>query len=102
MMENYVVVSKTARNTSRWSAAKCYPKSGTTRLKIYELIVSRGMNGMTDQEIQDTLHLSGDTVRPSRIKLLRDGFIIDTGETRINRNGNPCVVWRAIDTGMLI
>jgi transcription initiation factor IIE alpha subunit len=101
MMENYVIVSKTARNTSRWSAAKAYPKSGTKRLKVYELIVSRGMNGMTDQEIQNTLHLSGDTVRPSRIKLLRDGLIIDSGETRKNSNDNPCVVWRAIDTGMM-
>jgi hypothetical protein len=100
-MENYVIVSKTARNTSRWSAAKAYPKSGTTRLKVYELIFSRGLAGMTDQEIQTTLHLSGDTVRPSRIKLLRDGLIIDSGETRNNSNGNPCVVWRAIDTGMM-
>jgi hypothetical protein len=51
--------------------------------------------------MQKALHMSGDTQRPSRVKLLRDGLIIDSGTTRINSNGNPATVWRAIDTGMM-
>jgi len=101
-MENHVYVAHNARETSRWSAQRAYPKSGSRRLAVYEYIVRQGFRGATDNEIQESLRMSGDSQRPSRVKLLRDALIIDSGERRINSNGNPAIVWRAIDTGMLI
>jgi hypothetical protein len=101
MMENKVIIAKNGRQTSRAAAERVYPKSGTMRLFVYEHIIRQGLRGATDQEIQNTLHLSGDTVRPSRITLLKDGMIIDSGTTRKNANGNECIVWRAVDEGMM-
>jgi hypothetical protein len=101
MMENKVIVATKARETSRIAAERVYPKSGSIRLSVYEYLIRQGLRGATDQEMQSNLNLSGDTIRPTRITLLKDGFIIDSGETRNNTNGNPCVVWRAIDTGMM-
>jgi hypothetical protein len=102
MMDNKVIIAKDARNTSRIAAERIYPKSGSIRLTVYEYLIRQGLRGATDQEMQSALMMSGDTVRPSRITLLRDGLIIDSGETRLNANGNPCTVWRAIETGMMI
>jgi hypothetical protein len=101
MMENKVIVATKARETSRIAAERIYPKSGSIRLSVYEYLIRQGLRGATDQEMQSNLNLSGDTIRPTRMTLLKDGFIIDSGETRNNANGNPCVVWRAIDTGMM-
>jgi len=100
-MENKVIVANRARETSRIAAERVYPKSGSIRLSVYEYLIRQGLRGATDQEMQSNLNLSGDTIRPTRMTLLKDGFIIDSGETRNNTNGNPCVVWRAIDTGMM-
>ena len=101
LMENKVIVATKARETSRIAAERVYPKSGSIRLSVYEYLIRQGLRGATDQEMQSNLNLSGDTIRPTRMTLLKDGFIIDSGETRNNTNGNPCVVWRAIDTGMM-
>ena len=101
MMENHVYIAKDARGTSRWAANRVMPKTGSIRLSVYEYLIRQGLRGATDKEMQEALHMSGDTQRPSRIKLFRDGLIIDSGTTRINSNGNPATVWRAIDTGMM-
>ena len=101
MMENKVIIATKARETSRIAAERIYPKTGSIRLSVYEYLIRQGLRGATDQEMQSNLNLSGDTIRPTRMTLLKDGFIIDSGETRNNLNGNPCVVWRAIDTGMM-
>ena len=101
MMENKVIIATKAKETSRIAAERIYPKSGSIRLSVYEYLIRQGLRGATDQEMQSNLNLSGDTIRPTRMTLLKDGFIIDSGETRNNLNGNPCVVWRAIDTGMM-
>lgn len=101
MMQNHVYVAKNARGTSRSAANRVMPKTGSIRLSVYEYIVRRGLDGATDKEMQDALHMSGDTQRPARVKLLRDALIIDSGTIRINSNGNPATVWRAIDTGMM-
>jgi hypothetical protein len=101
MMENKVIIATKARETSRLAAERVYPKSGSIRLSVYEYLIRQGLRGATDQEMQSNLNLLGDTIRPTRMTLLKDGFIIDSGETRNNTNGNPCVVWRAIDTGMM-
>ena len=101
MMENKVIIATKARETSRIAAERVYPKSGSIRLSVYEYLIRQGLRGATDQEMQSNLNLSGDTIRPTRMTLLKDGYIIDSGKTRNNLNGNPCVVWRAIDTGMM-
>lgn len=96
-MHNEVIVARYAQGTSIAAAIKHYPKSGSTRLKILEFIIGKGFNGATDQEIEYTLHMDGNTVRPSRGLLVKHGFIVDSGLTRENKNGNPCIVWKAVE-----
>jgi hypothetical protein len=90
---NVVIVAHNARPTSLAVAEKVFPRSGSLRRKVYDYFVSCGNYGATDQEIETALAMSGNTVRPTRISLQKDNYIIDTGLTRKNQNGNECIVW---------
>lgn len=97
-----VIIANNAQRTSIQAAWKALPKSGSMRRKVYEYILFQGLRGATDQEIERALHIDGNTIRPTRISLVRDGFIIDTGTTRKNDHNNECIVWRSIQEGMLL
>lgn len=99
---NKVIIAKNARHTSVQAALKVLPRTGSLRRQVYEYILRKGFDGATDQEIESDLEIDGNTIRPTRISLVRDGFIIDTGLTRKNDNGNECIVWRSAEEGMLL
>ena len=88
---NVVIYGK--QRTSIATADAVLPKTGTWRRKIYDYVQARGFDGATDQEIEIALHLSGNTERPTRITLVRDNYLIDTGRTRKNELGHECIVW---------
>ena len=95
------VISNLSKTSVR-AAIKAYPRSGSIRLKVYHFLIRRGLDGATDQEISITLQISENTVRPTRKTLEIDGFVQDSGLTRKNRNGNECIIWRALDEGMIL
>lgn len=90
---NVVVLSRKARATSRKAAEKVLPKTGTLRKQVYDFLVQRGDFGATDQEMEVILGISGNTIRPTRISLMDDGWIVDSQKVRRNEAGNECVVW---------
>jgi hypothetical protein len=51
--------------------------------------------GMTDDLIQSVTCLPGDSERPRRISLLKDGLICDSGRKALTRSGKLAVVWVA-------
>lgn len=69
---------------------------------VWEFIVRCEMNGATDFEIQRTLNLLGDTERPTRQTLEKDGLIMDTGTTRKNAKGHDCIVYRVCDEELVL
>jgi len=99
---NSVTIARNAQRTSIMAANNALPKTGSLRRKVYEYILAQGLRGATDQEVENTLHLDGNTVRPTRLSLIKDGYIVDTGTTRKNANGNECIVWRTIEEGMML
>ena len=99
---NSVIIARNAQRTSIAAANNALPKTGSLRRKVYEYILAQGLRGATDQEVENALHLDGNTVRPTRLSLIKDGYILDTGTTRKNANGNECIVWRTIEEGMML
>jgi hypothetical protein len=83
------------RATSIAAMVKAEPKRGSNRQKVYQFILDCQERGATDQEMQASLNMSGDTLRPTRLSLAKDGMIYDSGKTRQNPNGNECIVWVA-------
>lgn len=90
------------KQTSIDARTKIEPKVGTIRRKVYEAILLKGMNGMTDQEIEQQLQIDGDTIRPVRGFLVNAGLVIDSGTTRTSTKGNNCIVWRFAEEGMML
>ena len=92
---NVVIYGK--QRTSIATANAVVPKTDSWRRKIYDYVQARGFDGATDQEIEIALHLSGNTERPTRITLVRDNYLVDTGRTRRNELGHECIVWACTD-----
>ena len=101
-MDNQVIIARNAQRTSIAAAQKVLPRTGSLRRKVYEYILNLGLRGATVQEIEKALHIEGNTVRPTRISLVKDGFIMDTGTTRKNQHENDCIVWRSVEEGMML
>ncbi len=99
---NFVAISSKAQRTSVAAALSALPRSGTIRRKVYDYFVLRGLRGATDQEVEIALQISGNTLRPTRGSLVKDGYLIDTGTTRKNYNQQDCIVWRAVEGDMLL
>ena len=87
-----VAISRSAHPTSANAALRALPKSGSKRKRVYDFINRVG--GATDEEIEQALDISGNTVRPTRGSLVKDGFIVDSGLERLTKAGNPAIVWR--------
>lgn len=88
---NVIIVAKNPQPTSAAAVIKAYPKTGTKRAQVFNAI--RLFNGLTDEEIENTLTMSGNTVRPTRVSLVRDGLVMDSGQTRPTKSGNEAIVW---------
>lgn len=95
---NVVITSSRSRITSRNAAEKFLPRSGTIRKQVYDLIKQAGDNGRTDFELEGIMKGKHQTVSASRRSLVVDGWLVDSGKTRINSQGNDCIVWVEKDT----
>jgi hypothetical protein len=99
---NTVNIARNAQRTSIAAATNALPRTGTIRRKVYEYFLLKGLRGATDQEVEIALQISGNTLRPTRGSLVKDGYLIDTGTTRKNYNEQDCIVWRAVEGDMLL
>lgn len=80
--------------TSRAAAESIAPKAGTLRALVLDAI-QKSAYGLTDEDLQEILHLNPSTQRPRRIELVRMGLVCDSGETRLTRSGRKATVWVA-------
>ncbi len=68
-------------------------KAATLRQQVFDAIYE-SVDGLTDDEIQAQLGLSGNTERPRRWELEQAGHIWQRG-TRVNARNRHCAVWVA-------
>ena len=87
---NVVIVHHDAQHTSIKAAIRVLPKTGSNRMRVYESLC---LHNATDEELETTLNMSGNTIRPTRGTLVKDGLIKDSGFTRHTRSGNDAIVW---------
>lgn len=89
--DNVVFVANYAGKTSRDAAEKVLPKTGSIRRRIYDFVASNGQ--ATDFQLEHFLNGKHQTVSASRRSLVIDGFLMDSGRTIKNNEGNDCTVW---------
>jgi hypothetical protein len=93
---NGVRVSARHPDTSLNAARKAFPKSGTKKKLIYDLIVESGIFGMCDHELEIKTGFRHESTSASRNYLMKDGWITDSGQRRETPQGNPAIVWVAL------
>jgi len=81
--------------TSQIAAEAMKPHAETLRRKVLDLLRSVWPDGLTDEEIQDRLNMSGDTQRPRRWELVAVREVLDSGQRRRTRSGHSAIVWVA-------
>lgn len=83
--------------TSVDAADAIRPQANRLRAVVWDAIRAAGMDGLTDEEIQERLNMVGNTARPRRRELQLAGRVRDSGKTRPTRRGRKAVVWVAND-----
>ena len=88
-----VIIAREATHTSRQAALKVKPKTGKKRARVHSYLQQ---HPATDEQIETALNMSGNTVRPTRGTLVKDGHVIDSGLRRLTKAGNEAIVWRCV------
>jgi predicted transcriptional regulator len=76
--------------TSRAAAKSVSGITGALRQRVYRYVCEHG--GATEEEIADGLGMRRSTVCPRVWELLRDGYVVDSGETRKTTSGRQARV----------
>jgi len=90
---NVVIVHHDAQHTSIRAAIRVLPKTGSHRMRVYESLC---LHNATDEELETLLNMSGNSIRPTRGSLVKDGLVKATGFTRLTRSGNDAMVWQVV------
>lgn len=90
------VPPKTPHNgtpTSRLAAQQAKTFAASQQETVFQFIEQAGEVGATDQEIEHSLGIAGNSVRPRRRKLVELGRIKASGNMRMTTSNSPAVVW---------
>jgi predicted ArsR family transcriptional regulator len=80
--------------TSELASRRAEPFKERNRNKVLFHLDKHGPS--TDEAIQESLSMSGNSQRPARRELVKMGLVTDSGMTRPTRAGNPAIVWMLI------
>lgn len=78
--------------TSHKAAESIRPKAAALRRQVFDYIATRGWAGATRQEIEAALGISGNTVRPRVVELVKAGMVIETNRSRKTSAGRLAAV----------
>lgn len=79
--------------TSVDAAHDIKPHVPKLRSDVLLVLVARGAEGATAQEIEKATGLPGNTVRPRLVELRENGTVRDSGRKRSTDSGRLAVVW---------
>lgn len=80
--------------TSKAAAKSMEGKAATQRGDILRFLAERGEQGATAFEVEQLMHISGNSVRPRLVELRASGAVVAAGFTRKTGSGRAAVVWR--------
>ena len=77
-----------------WTSEEAAEKADKERNKglVLGVLLAAGPAGLTDDEIQVLLGMDGNSERPARVALRKEGFVQDTENTRLTRRGRKAIV----------
>ena len=82
-----------ATDTSVKAAIAAYPRAGTQRARILNLLFYWD-SGLTDAQIQSYLQIPESSQRPRRVELVEQGWLEDSGQRRTWNGHGEAIVWQ--------
>lgn len=82
--------------TSKLAAQSMRCLAGAQQQRVLECLQRAGDAGLTDEEIQTSLNLSGNSERPRRASLVALGLVRDSGVMRKTNANHAAVVWAVV------
>ena len=79
--------------TSRAASRRVRHRAGTIAERIIAELRKRSSWGATDFELEKTLEIPGNSLRPRRRALEVEGLVVDSGRTRATVSGCLAVIW---------
>lgn len=79
--------------TSKIAAQSMRSSAGAQQQRVLDCLQQAGDAGLTDEELQAALDLSGNSERPRRRKLVELGLVKDSGTMRLTHSKSSAVVW---------
>lgn len=83
----------TARSTTVEARKAIRLVARTLRAQVFVELLKRGSTGATLEELELTLGIPGNTIRPRRQELEKRGLVEDSGRERLTRSGRSAIVW---------
>lgn len=93
--ENVLDIGADHPDTSVAMQRRKIGKTGTQRRAIYDLALSRGDRGLTDDEAEVALGLLHQSASAARNSLMKDDWLVDLGLRRLTRSGEEAIAWVA-------
>lgn len=87
------LAAQSMRSCAGQSMRSC---AGAQQQRVLECLQQAGHAGLTDEQIQCALDLSGNSERPRRSKLVELGLVRNTGVIRLTNSGHAAVVWAVV------
>lgn len=82
--------------TSMAAAKLIDGKRATLLSKLYYALLGLLPDGLTDEEGQELLNMSGNTYRPRRVELQEAGLVKGSDRTRKTKAKREAVIWVAV------
>lgn len=83
----------TTPSTSIEAKKAIQPVARTLRAQVFVELLRRGSTGATLEELELTLKLAGNTIRPRRQELEKRGLVENSGRERPTTSGRSAIVW---------
>lgn len=84
-------------NTGAWTSEVAERMAAglkpVVRHEVLRHLDGLGDYGATDQELENSLHRPGNTLRPTRVELVKEGWVVDSGKWRLTTSLRPAKVW---------
>lgn len=81
---------------SQAAAERAKPKFTGQCRRVFACIAKAGDFGVTDEEGQDALTMTGNSYRPARVALVKLGLVAKSGDFRETRAGNRANAWTSL------
>ena len=90
------------QETSREALASIENELTNITDRVYQLILSVGDKGVTDDEGYRVLKMNPNTYRPCRVNLMEKGLVVNTNNKGITESGRKAWLWKAVPKHLAI